>query len=243
VSVLGKQFAAAKAAGIVVSLSSITDLPKDFPGYASLTNGPSTDAIDGDINAAMVLRDSGCTANVAVFNLAGYPILKVQTNAFASFMAAQCPSCKVNYSEIQASDLGTPAATTRIVATLQANPSINYVYCVLGNICDGLHAALEQANITDVKVFGWQPDAQAIAGLQTGEDSWWVGNGDGINGLAVLDGALRALDTRKAAVQPTQPIAIFTPGNSKGLKAFGQGAPAYPVDYQHLFEVLWHASS
>lgn len=241
VSVLGKQFDAAKQAGIVVSISSITDDPKDYPGYASLTNGPSTDKIDGEINAALVLRQSGCNARVAVFNLA-YPILRIQTDAFKAFLTSHCPSCKVTYTEIQASDLGTPNATKRIISTLQADTSINYVYSVLGNIADGLHAAMRQADITNVKTFGWQPDAQSLQGLKDGTDQWWVGNGDGINGLAVMDGALRAIDTQKAAVAPTQPIAIYTPENSKDLRAFGQGAPAYPVDYQAQFKALWHAN-
>ena len=78
---LERPLAAAKAAGVIVGLNSVSDLASSYPGYASNTNGAATSKEIGQINAYMFLRDSGCKGSVAIFNLP-FPILTIATNEF-----------------------------------------------------------------------------------------------------------------------------------------------------------------
>jgi ABC-type sugar transport system substrate-binding protein len=234
-NILQKQFDEAKAAGIVVSLDNVIDAPQTYPGLASVTNGTSTYQLLGQLMANLVMRDSGCKANVAVFNLP-FPILRVETDSFRTELASKCPDCKVSYGEMQSKDVGTPAATGAVVSKLQADPSIKYIFAVVANVADGLTTALSQAGITGEKVFGAVPDTNSIKALQDGTDAWWVTTSSTFNGWAGLDGALRAIASGKAVVAPEQPFGVLTPSNvPKGTS----NVPTYPVNFEQLLKQVW----
>ena len=56
---LQRPLAAAKAAGVMVALNSVSDLATSYPGYASNTNGAATAKEIGELNAYMFMRDFG----------------------------------------------------------------------------------------------------------------------------------------------------------------------------------------
>jgi ABC-type sugar transport system substrate-binding protein len=232
---LQRPLAAAKAAGIVVGLSSVSDLASSYPGYASNTNGAATAKEIGEMNAYMFMRDSGCKGSVAIFNLP-FPILVIGTNAFQATVKAHCPACTVSYNLVQSSDIGTPALPSAVVSALQASPKTKYVYAIIGNVADGLAPALTQAGITGVKIFGQVPDATSIAALRNGTNAWWIDQNSLLNGWTELDGILRVIQA-KQPVSDTggYPLAILTPQNA----GTGTGIPVLPANYQSDFEKLW----
>jgi hypothetical protein len=225
----------AKAAGIVISLSSITNEAADFPGHAATSNASSTAVSIGELNAYKVMADSGCSANVAIFSLP-FPILTVATDAFQATLADKCPDCKTSYIELQAKDLGTPAVTNAIVSTLQADPSIGYAYAIIGNVAAGLAPALDAANIKNIKIFGQVPDENAIKALREGTNAWWVNQSALVNGWTELDAALRAIEAGSAFIAPTHPLALLTPDN---VPQDG-GLPVNPEDFREEFTALWN---
>jgi len=227
--------AAAKAAGIVVGLSSVADPASSYPGYASNTNGAATAKEIGQLNAYMFMRDSGCKGSVAIFNLP-FPILKVATDEFQATVKAHCPDCTVSYNEVQSSDIGTPALPSAVVSKLQSSPTTKYVYAIIGNVADGLAPALSQAGITGVKIFGQVPDATSIAALRNGTNAWWIDQNSLINGWTELDGVLRVMAAKKLISDTGgYPLAILTPQNTPS----GTGIPVEPANYQQEFERLW----
>jgi ABC-type sugar transport system substrate-binding protein len=232
---LPRPLAAAKAAGIVVALSSVSDLATSYPGYASNTNGAATAKEIGELNAYMFMRDSDCKGSVAIFNLP-FPILVIGTNAFQATVKAHCPGCTVSYNVVQSSDIGTPALPSAVVSALQASPSTKYVYAIIGNVADGLAPALTQAGITGVKIFGQVPDATSIAALRNGTNAWWIDQNSLMNGWTELDGILRVMQA-KHPISDTggYPLAILTPQNV----GTGTGIPVLPTNYQSEFEKLW----
>jgi ABC-type sugar transport system substrate-binding protein len=232
---LQRPLAAAKAAGIVVGLSSVSDLASSYPGYASNTNGAATAKEIGEMNAYMFMRDSGCKGSVAIFNLP-FPILVIGTNAFQATVKAHCPDCTVSYNVVQSSDIGTPALPSAVVSALQASPKTKYVYAIIGNVADGLAPALTQAGITGVKIFGQVPDATSIAALRNGTNAWWIDQNSLMNGWTELDGILRVMQA-KNPISDTggYPLAILTPQNV----GTGTGIPVLPADYQSEFQKLW----
>jgi ABC-type sugar transport system substrate-binding protein len=232
---LQRPLAAAKAAGIVVGLSSVSDLASSYPGYASNTNGAATAKEIGELNAYMFMRDSDCKGSVAIFNLP-FPILVIGTNAFQATVKAHCPDCTVSYNLVQSSDIGTPALPSAVVSALQASPKTKYVYAIIGNVADGLAPALTQAGITGVKIFGQVPDATSIAALRNGTNAWWIDQNSLLNGWTELDGILRVMQA-KHPISDTggYPLAVLTPQNV----GTGTGIPVLPTNYQNEFEKLW----
>jgi ABC-type sugar transport system substrate-binding protein len=230
-----RPLAAAKAAGVLVGLNSVSDLATSLPGYASNTNGAATSKEIGQVNAYMFLRDSGCKGSVAIFNLP-FPILTISTNEFQATVKAHCPSCTVSYNEVQSSDIGTPALPSAVVSKLQSSPSTKYVYAIIGNVADGLAPALTQAGITGVKIFGQVPDATSISALRNGTNAWWIDQSSLMNGWTALDGILRVLQA-KHPISDTggYPLAVLTQQNVPA----GAGIPVLPANYQSEFEKLW----
>jgi ABC-type sugar transport system substrate-binding protein len=232
---LQRPLADAKAAGIVVGLSSVSDPATSYPGYASNTNGAATAKQIGQLNAYMFMRDSGCKGSAAIFNLP-FPILVVATNAFQATVKAHCPDCTASYNEVQSRDIGTPALSSAVVSKLQSSPSTKYVYAIIGNVADGLAQAFTQAGLSGVKIFGQVPDATSIAALRNGTNAWWIDQNSLLDGWTEMDGLLRAIET-KQPVSDTggYPLAVLTPQNVPG----GTGIPVLPADYQNEFKKLW----
>jgi ABC-type sugar transport system substrate-binding protein len=234
-----RPLAAAKAAGIVVGLSSVGDLATSYPGYASNTNGTATSEEIGELNAYMFMLESGCKGSAAIFSLSEFPILTVSTNAFTSTVKAHCPDCTVSYNAVQSTDIGTPALSQAVVSKLQSSPNTKYVYAIIGNVADGLAQALTQAGITGVQIFGQVPDATSIAALRNNTNAWWIDQSALINGWTSLDGILRVIEA-KHSMNDTggYPLAILTPQNVGA----GSSIPTYPANYQSEFEKLWAVS-
>ena len=235
---LERPLAAAKAAGIVVGLSSVADLATSYPGYASNTNGAATAKEIGQLNAYMFMRESGCKGSVAIFNLP-FPILVVGTNAFQATVKAHCPQCTVSYNSVQSTDIGTPALPSAVVSALQASPNTKYVYAIIGNVADGLAPALSQAGLTGIKIFGQVPDSTSIAALRNGTNAWWIDQNSLLNGWTELDGILRVVEA-KHPISDTggYPLAVLTPQNVGS----GTAIPVLPANYQSDFEKLWGVS-
>lgn len=229
----------AKKAGIIVVFGDVLDVPTSVPGYAGLTDGANSAKAIGKLQANMFMHDSGCKGSVAIFNLP-FPILTAVTNSFTATVKARCPDCKVSYNELQASDIGTPAATTAIVSALQSSPSTKYVYTIIGNVADGLNAALSAAGITGIKIFGENPDQNAIQALRDNTNAWWVDQTSQLTGWTEMDALLRVLDTGRPYNDiATYPLSVLTPENVPS----GGSVPVEPPDYEQQFLALWHVSA
>jgi ABC-type sugar transport system substrate-binding protein len=235
---LATPLAQAKAAGIIAILGSVADSPVSVPGFAGVSNGSAIYKTLGELEAYLFMKESGCKGQVAVFNLAGFPVLEVDTNEFKSVITEHCPLCKVTYAASQPSDIGTPAGTDQIVSLLQANTAIKYVYTTVSDTVDGLVSALNSAGISGMQIFGNTPDSNAIAALQNRTNAWWLSQSPQINGWMEAYLALKIKETGKTFQLPTEPVGVITPGN---VSHTSTAIPTYPTNYEELFKKLWHA--
>jgi ABC-type sugar transport system substrate-binding protein len=235
---LQRPLADAKAAGIIVSLDSEPDNPTSYPGFADASDGPAAVKSISDLQAYLFMRDSNCAGSVDVLSLSGYQIITDGVNQFIATVKAHCPACKVNVTGVPASAIGTPAATSAVVSSIQASPATKYVFAVIANLAVGLPAALAQGNITGVKIFGQTPDATAVAALRNGTNAWWVEESPLMQPWTALDATLRAMETHKPVLDnPNYPLAVLTPANISQSSA---SVPTYPLDYESEFKALWH---
>ncbi|GAA1858811.1 hypothetical protein GCM10009836_43810 [Pseudonocardia ailaonensis] len=228
--------ASAQAAGVVLSLSGVTEAPSTFPGYAAASQGPDTQEAAGERNAYLALKASGCNANVLVLS-APVQTLKPTTDKFQSVLKQLCPQCKSSYSEIQFADIGSPAATSKAVSALQVDPSIKYVYAAFANLVNGLQSALDQAGIDGVTVFGTTPDVQAMAALKSSKNpGWWVTVSAELDGWFTVDAALRALDKKGPVFTGAYPVGVLTKANAP---ASSDDIPSFPTNFRELLTTLW----
>jgi ABC-type sugar transport system substrate-binding protein len=231
--------AAAKQAGIVVSLSSTIDPPTSYPGYAANSNGLVPTQQIGQIEAYEFMRASNCQGNVAVFNLQGLPILKTGVDAFQDTVAKHCPGCTVTINNVAVTDIGTPALTSAVVSKLQSSPQTKYVLTVIGNVADGLSTALTQAGISGIQIFGADPDDNSLAALRNGTNAFWVNQSPISNAWTELDAGLRAMQTKSTVtVAGNYPLSVLTPKNVPS----GTGLPVFPSTYQQQFEQIWRVA-
>ncbi|MBA4025083.1 MAG: hypothetical protein C0482_22235 [Gordonia sp.] len=225
----------AKAEGVILAIASIEDKPSGTSGYAASSNGPNNFALDADIQANWIMKDSKCTGNALMVGLP-FPILKASGDQFLKTMTADCPDCKSDYMVIQSSQAGTPAATNSIVSALQADPSIKYVGVQDGSLGLGLSAALKQAGITGVKIIGLTPGKQNLATLKSGDSSMWLTLSNGMAAWALMDAVLRVGETGQA----TQPIAFPPPMlTSDNVPSEVSDSTTFPADYQAQFLQRW----
>jgi ABC-type sugar transport system substrate-binding protein len=239
IAAIAKPIADAKAHGAVVVASDISDTPYEFPGYAGVNASNPTYKVVGEMNAYKFMQDSHCSGSVAIFDLP-YPILKVDSDSFTATVKAHCPACKISYTLIQTSDVGTPAATNAIVSKLQSSPSTKYVFFTYGDTAIGVPTALAQAGLSSVKIFGTVANNDAIAELRQGKEAWWIDQPSVMDGWASFYVGLKALATHHPVLDTGQyPLAILTPQNVPG----GTGVPVVPADYASEFTKLFHGES
>jgi ribose transport system substrate-binding protein len=239
IAAIQKSVADAKRAGIVVVASDVTDTPTSYPGFAGVFASSPTYRTEGEVNAYQFMRDSGCKGSVAIFDVP-YPILKVGADAFISTVKANCPDCKVSYTVLQAKDVGTSVATQTIVSKLQAAPSTNYVMFTYGDESLGVPAALRQAGLNGIKIFGTAPNQSDIAALRNGTNAWWVDQAPPLEGWIDLYVGLRAIETKAPVLDsPNYPLGLMTPSNV----GTGTNYPVVPANYQQDFEQLWSPGS
>ena len=232
----------AKDEGVIVAIGANADVPEPGAtvGFAAATHDQKSFEHEAQVAAEWILKDSGCAAHVAVVGLP-YPILKILGQGVVDSIEAACDECSASYSEMQQTDIGTPAGTNSMISTLQANPDINYIVVATGGQATGLTAAMRGAGITDVKVVGLTvPDVNALAALQDGSNAMWLSATGELGGWSALDSVLRVLDTKAPVSGMEYPIAVLTEEN---VPADAEVVPTYPLDYEDEFLELWNASS
>ena len=235
--------AASKKAGIITDMLASTDTPGKGNDLTGVTLGTPAFQVEGVINAELMLADSGCSPSAQVLvDTLPFPALVVSQTAFDQTVAKYCPKCKIITKVLQTADLGTPAGTSSIVSAIQADPSIKYIYSVVGSNADGLPSALHAAGLSGVKIFGSVPDAQSLQGLQNQTEAWWVNQDATIGAWLQMDTVLRLAEaggiaSGKTMVENSQPIGILTPQN---VSKTASELPNDPTNYAQLFKKLWH---
>jgi hypothetical protein len=232
---LSHSLADAKKAGVVMVLGAQTEQPTGYPGFAAAIGGQPTYELMGKIDAYQFMRASRCSGAVDIVTLAAYPVIQAGDAVFKTTVAKYCPECKVSTTALQASDIGTAAATNAIISELQANPSIRYLRVDIGSVASGLSAALNQAGLHHIKIFGDVPDDTAIAALRGKANAWWINYSSALFAYALVNAGLRAMQSRAPLPDTgTFPLALLTPENVPSGTL-----PVVPADYQQLFKQLW----
>jgi ribose transport system substrate-binding protein len=230
----------ATAAHIPMVTGSAVDEPKP-PVIANvsdtLRNVPLPQAA-----ASWIAADSGCKANVVVFNIKLYPILVATTDAFKAEMAKLCPNATVTESDVQATDVGTNLPSTA-VSQLQSNPKINYLAFAFGDMALGVPAALKSAGV-NAKIVGYGAAGPSnIANVASGEEAAETAEGIPYLAWRAMDAFARDFEGMSTAIDTTAvvPTQLFVKSNSGSIKGWSFAQPS-DASMAAQFEKLWHTS-
>lgn len=194
----------------------------------------------GTILANWFVNDSQGTGSALVVDVPAFPVLGSFGEAFSSTVASLCSTCNVDTLDIPLSEVDAGQAVSAVVAHLQANPSIKYVFWCDSDFAIGITSALSAAGLTDVKVGSQLMDSTAQAAIQAGTEAVSTGFAGEYQGYAVVDMALRWVEHAPLghldALSPTQ---LFTSANISSSTFGGSEVFNAPSNALQQFEKLW----
>lgn len=238
---MGPELGNAAAAGIPVIADGLTTSTVE-PEIANAINTPAQVQLSARILAGYVIDQSGGKANIAMFDLSAYPILTAFVDEFDQALAEWCPACTMKVVDNQGTDIGTKVPQ-RVVSTLQADPDIDWVLFSLGDLANGVPAALKAAGLDDsVQVGGESPTSVQVAGLKDGSEDAWVGTSMYTQGYAVADVALRAAtgDDLTGLPKALVPQQLMTQDNVADVPVDSEGNITGMADYAGLYRQVWN---
>lgn len=236
-AVYAKQLAAAQEAGIISIMNSGQEPVDMTTGPQATLNGADAYDLQGQANAYKFLDAVKCAPTKVIVATLDFPALNTMVKGFTTVVEEQCPDCTIKTTKLDAAALGTPAATNSVLASLQSDPSVKYVFASLANAVDGLPVALASANLTDIHIFGSIPSEQSVTALQEGKNDWWVTQSPEIDGWSMLHEALLAKADDTTVSLTGTAIGFLTPDN---IPSDATAPPSYPTDYEEQFKELWH---
>jgi len=158
----------AKEKGVLLATVASVDVPDPNTPYFFAMGGPDYFAKIGRVLAAKVVADSGGSANALCVDLPQFAILTPMNDGFKATLKEECPDCKSDTIDIQASSLGKDAPDL-IVSALRRSPDTKYVVLSEASAMEpGLPAALNAAGLKDVKILGQSGSEQVYTDVKSG---------------------------------------------------------------------------
>jgi ribose transport system substrate-binding protein len=183
------ELAEADEAGIPVLSCGTTDLPAEGE-YAMQCGGSLATA--AEYLARWMVNDSGGKANVAAATMTQYDTLNTETDWMKKNFSELCPDCTYKQLNLTVEDAGSGGIPSKVVAFLQSNPEVNYLFVTLGDLTAGLPEALKSAGQSDkVKIVGAVENAGVIQGVASGDFAAWTTEPLKYMGMVLVDGAAR----------------------------------------------------
>jgi ribose transport system substrate-binding protein len=227
--------AAYESAGVPIIVGSVFPLTQTKT-ILGAPNGGAASRLTGKLVADWFISDSNGTGHALLETATAFPVLTEYVKAFQDEVSAVCPGCSTKTVEISASQVSQGKLVPTVVAQLQANRDLTYVFFDNAQFSGGIVAALSAAGLPNVKIGGRSIDAASAAAVKAGTEQAWTGTSYYYEGYAIIDVAARHLaNVSGAAADEAQPVQLMT---SKNIDQY-KGIYAQPADSLAQFEKLW----
>ena len=229
--------ALAASKGIYVNTSADTD-PSSPTGFYD-TSIADVHQLDlwGQMIAAEVVVDSNGAAKVQDFSLPVYPILERFDTSFHQWLTTWCPACTYNENPQQGADIGTKTPGA-VVSALQKAPDTNWIIFDLGDLSDGVPAALTAAGITTVHIGGLTATPANIVAVKAGTQDAWTAYSLPIVGYRQVDSLARKFNGDPILNVPL-PTQVINKANAANVVVDSQNNYVGLTDYKSQFATLW----
>ena len=230
-SQIADQMKQAAANGTAVSGCCVTDPATDGLLYTIST--PAQVGELGKVMASWIVADSnGGTPGVVYLDLPDFPILGALQTELKKNLGDLCAKCAYSKIDFGLADLGT--AADRVVSFLRANPTVKYVIQSTDSTFS-LPAALEAANLKDIRIFGEGPTSATLADIQAGRQAGTMAFAFYEVMFSLMDSLARKFAGVDQDAKAGPPNWILTKG------AFPVGADTFPLveDVVAQYKKLW----
>lgn len=155
-------------------------------------------------------------------------------------VTAACDDCTHDLVEVSLTDVLSGQHVGQVVSYLQAHPEVNVLFADAAQIALGLDAQLQQAGLTEVKVYGAIPSSAQLGALEGGAPGAWATFPLEVMGWAMIDTIARAAtgDTSNPWEEATLSYVV----NSSNVGGLDIDNPEFPEGYQDQFKELWGLS-
>jgi ribose transport system substrate-binding protein len=239
-SVWSSSVSAYKAAGVALIPLGGMDTP---------TNGTIVRNVDGRADIELQAR---ALADWFIINSHGHgdavfwtvpqaPAIDVTQEAFSAEVKKNCPDCTINVLQQSLPDVAAGDAPATIVSALRDDPDAKYL--ILGNIVEaaGFESALEAADVTGIKIAGFDAGATDQIAVKQGTESGVVPFPLAIPAWQVVDAALR-FSEHMGVPHTSAPFQLLTSSSMASTRVNPTNAYPYPSNYQSTFKRLWKVS-
>jgi ribose transport system substrate-binding protein len=196
----------------------------------------------GQIQAAWIATESNAEAKVLYVNIKAFPGLVLSEEAFDTELENLCSKCSVSSLPVEVGDIGTHVPE-KVLATLQSDPSINYVVFGFGDVALGVPQALKSANLSEsVQLVTQTGGPQNIEYIENGEQAMDVS-------LNLEEAGWKAMDVlaRLANGESTEPanhlipLVIVTTESLKNgdVKLAPSGQVLTAPNFEQEYTELW----
>jgi ribose transport system substrate-binding protein len=241
---LQPQIKAARAAGIPVIVSKIYDTSDPQPptcdgcaaGVTSLVDGRFSEA--GTALAAWPIADSKGDADILGVTLSGFPVGPVIADAMQSELKKDCPECKITFTSIDISQIGS-GPISGVATALTRDPKINYVVPLFGALLTGSLASIMAANRQNsVRVETYNAQfAMADLANPSSPVKAIVGESNAWDAYANMDQVFRTL-AGHPGTDSSDPLRLFDASNvsEAGAPNYDGGFGDFATDYKNLWK-------
>lgn len=234
----GDLYKEAQKQGIVVICSACMSKPAGGLVDTHIA-GPKMLDLWGQMIAAFAVANTNGKANVQMFGLSVYPILRRYDEAFQKSLKKLCPTCTAKYNEVDFANPGQQAGNV-----WKANPGTNFLSYDLGDFAIGVPQGLFTAGAkpgSNPMIGGLTAGKTAIQSLKDKTENAWTAYSLPIVGYSVIDTFARYW-TKTPLNTGDLPTQILTQKNIGTAVLSSDGDYVGVKDFQQQFKQVWGLS-
>jgi ribose transport system substrate-binding protein len=205
-------------------------------GVTSLVDGRFSEA--GTALAAWPIADSKGDADILGVTLSGFPVGPVIADAMQSELKKDCPECKITFTSIDISQIGS-GPISGVATALTRDPKINYVVPLFGALLTGSLASIMAANRQNsVRVETYNAQfAMADLANPSSPVKAIVGESNAWDAYANMDQVFRTL-AGHPGTDSSDPLRLFDASNvsEAGAPNYDGGFGDFATDYKNLWK-------
>ncbi len=240
-AVIKQELAAANRAGIKVVGCAAAEKPSP-DAYAAMCG--ATLERDAEYVARWMANDSGGKGKMVTVSIPSFSVLNTETDWQDANLGELCPDCTNENLNVTVEELGAGSVGSKVVAYIQSNPDVEYVYFTAADVSLGTPEAIKSAGLGDkVKLIGCCANSGVISQIGKSQAAW-TATGTPSQAWTMIDAAARISIGMELSEQYHQEIGssptyvLDTAEAASSLAELDYYWPG-PEGFQDEFKKLW----
>lgn len=165
-------------------------------------------------------------------------VFKPKDEGVPAALSEECEECTHELLDLELADVFSGEYTQTVVSYLQKHPDTNYIVADQGALAAGLSAALAQAGLNSVKIYGFDAQAVNLDELKAGKPGAWTATNYNYDGFMMMDLIARVKVGQATDVWDDEHMTYLV--TAENADEIDSEDPEFPADYQEQFKALWN---